>query len=396
MDTLVKISHRLLDRVDLSYKRYLYDEIDWAPRLIVLKGARGVGKTTLLQQYLIEHKDRETSIYLSLDHITFSERRLYDVIDDFYELGYRAFVLDEVHKYENWSIEIKNIYDSFPDVQVLLTASSATNIRSGTGDLSRRADVYTLPGLSFREYLRYQKDYEMEVIDMEILMKDHVEIAQYLSSNMDILRYFRDYLKNGYYPYYKESAARYYDRINGVVGHVLEMDLPALFGLEYKSVRQVKHLLSIVTRLAPYSPNISKVATQIEIGRSRVLQLLDHLSAAEILLLLKSAKRSDSALTKPDKIYLENTNLMHALSTMTPDTGSVRETAFYSMTRVTEEIHTPARGDFMLNQSYTIEVGGPSKDFHQVRDMPNPILAKDGIKVGKGDTIPLWLFGMLY
>jgi len=393
--SLRSVSDRVLKATSSTFKRYLYADINFDGRLIVLKGARGVGKTTLLLQYL-KTVPPSSAIYLSLDHFLFTAHRMYTVVEALYASGVRTVVLDEVHKYADWSIEIKNLHDGFPDLKILATSSSALRIMSGSGDLSRRADVYELPGMSFREFLEFEYNYKHDAISLDDLIDNHVDIAHGLLDAGIDLKKFNRYLKRGYYPYFKASGHRYYDRVTTVVTQVIEVDLPPIFNIDYTSVRQVKKLLSIIARIAPFTPTISTLARDLEVGRDRVLRLLDYLHAANIIHLLKSNRRSDSAMTKPDKVFLENTNLMHALGLVVPNAGSIRETFVMSALHPTCAVSTPAKGDFLVNDRYTFEVGGPNKTFHQISDMANALLVKDKIEVGSKDILPMWLLGLGY
>lgn len=391
---LEKVSNRLLSACDLSFKRYLYKEIDFDTRLIVIKGSRGVGKTTLMIQY-IKTTDKK-GIYFSLDHMYFSSHSLLELIDELYEAGYRLFGIDEVHKYSDWSTELKNIYDSYPDIYLIVSASNALDIQKGTADLSRRADIYELRGLSFREYLSFDHNLHLDPIPYSDLITSHKDIAISLHDDYDIGRRFRSYLKHGYYPFFKESKKKYHDRLRSVTNQVIEVDLPPIFSIDYSSIRQLKKLLFLISRIAPFTPKITTLSRDLDIPRNTILRFLDILSNAGLINLLKSHRKSDSIMAKPDKIYLNDTNLSYAHSMTTPDVGSLRETFFFSALSVTQSISTPLKGDFLIDDSYTIEVGGPSKTFHQLSGMANPILVKDGLSVGSDGIIPLWLFGFLY
>ncbi|MGL4632349.1 MAG: ATP-binding protein [Leadbetterella sp.] len=394
MHVLERISTRILEAETLGFKRYLYDEIDFENRLIILTGCRGVGKSTLLRQYL---KSKEKPLYLTLDHIYFSSHTLLDCLEEFYDLGYRTIGLDEVHKYPDWSIELKNAYDILPGLQLLVTSSSALKIIKGVGDLSRRASVYRLKGMSFREYLEYEHRLILPTIALEDLITTHVSIAEdLLSLYGSIPKWFKNYLKKGYYPFYKEAGKVYNEKLMAVVNQVLEVDLPAIFNLDYTAVRQMKRLYSLLSDLAPYSPNIKKMADQLGISRNRVLEFVDYLDSADLLNTLSLPQKSDSILTKPDKIFLENTNLIAAFSMEEGNLGTMRETFFRSAMGVKNKIYSPAKGDFMVDSRYVFEVGGKNKSTHQIHDMPNAHLVKDDIRIGYGSTIPLWVFGFVY
>jgi len=395
LKSLRGISDRLLKVTELGLKRYLFDEMDFDVRLIIVKGCRGVGKTTLLKQY-VKGLDPANVIYLSLDHFLFASHRMYEVVEAFYDAGVRYVVLDEVHKYDDWSIELKNLYDSFPDLNILATSSSALKIMKGSADLSRRADVYDLPGLSFREFLDFEYGLKIAPLALDDILTHHMDIADDLLAKSVDLRKFKRYLKGGYYPFFKETGYRYHDRVNEVVNQVLEVDLPSIFNIDYSTVRQIKKLLSIISRVAPFTPAISTLARDVGVGRDRILLLLDYLHGAGIIHLLKSHKRSDSVMTKPEKVFLENSNIMHSIGLIDPALGSIRETFVMNALSVKNTVSTPAKGDFLVDQKYTFEVGGPKKSFHQISDMPNAFLIKDGIKNGAKDVVPIWLLGFLY
>jgi predicted AAA+ superfamily ATPase len=362
----------------------------------VIKGTRGVGKTTLLQQYIKEKCPPDKSIWISLDHILFHTTRIISVIDELYDQGIRIFVLDEVHKYPDWSIEVKNIYDSYPDAQLLITSSSALDIMSGMADLSRRADVYHMEGLSFREYLLLDLGIKLPKYSFEEILANHIPISEELTNAHDIHKHFNSFLKIGYYPFFKESKKRYPERVKTIINQVIEVDLPPIFSIDYNSIRQLKKLLALLARLVPYSPDISQLSRDVGIGRNRILLFLDYLNSAGLIHLLKSAKKSDSVMAKPDKIFLNNTNLIYALGMGITNAGTIRETYIMNALSATEQISTPIKGDFMINNTHIAEVGGKSKNFKQISGLPNSFLIKEDILVGSQDVIPMWIFGLLY
>lgn len=393
MNILKENHERINKSLNLSFKRYLFNNIDFSPRLIIISGCRGVGKTTLLLQYL---KEQNQGIYISLDHIYFNTRTLLATVNELYEEGHRLIALDEVHKYENWSQELKNIYDSYPDLKLIVTSSSALDIMSGESDLSRRADLYELVGMSFREYLEFEHGIKVNPVSIDTLIKDHVEIASSLINEIPVLKYYKHYLKKGYYPFYKDTGNKYHSRILAIINQVIETDLPPIFNMDYSSVRQIKKLLAVIAKVAPFSPNISNLARDLEISRSRVLEFIDYLDRAGLLNVLKSALKSDSVMAKPDKIFLENPNLIQTLAFEQTNLGTGEESFFMGAVKVKNKVFTPANGDFMVNHTYVFEVGGKNKSFHQIKNMPNSYLAKDDLEIGYGNTVPLWLFGLLY
>lgn len=393
VETLIKISDRIIETESHVYKRELYKDIEFDARLVMLKGCRGVGKTTLLRQYIKDFPDKK--IYLSLDHIYFTYARLVEYAETFYEMGYRCMILDEVHKYADWSIELKNIYDFYPDMKLLVTASSALNIATGAADLSRRADVYTMRGLNFREYMVLEHGIQLQAYSFTELLANYDEIYVNYFVNHDIKRRFNKYLHSGYYPFYKEAGRRYPEKQLAMLNQVLEVDIPAIFNIDYESIRQVKKLLALIARISPFTPNIANMARDLSISRTSILRYLDFLEAAGIIHILKSNNKSDSVLTKPDKIYMENTNLLYALSGELANIGTVRETFVMNALSKVGKVSTPAKGDLLFDNSYTIEIGGADKNFHQIANMPNPVLIKEGIDRGATGILPMWMLGLL-
>lgn len=392
-ENLIKISERLILSEHSTFKRYIYKEINFDARLIIIKGCRGVGKSTLLRQYL--KTIEKPKAYFSLDHIYFIENKLIEVVDKSYDNGYRIVILDEVHKYEGWSIELKNIYDSYPDLQVLVTSSSALDIDGGLADLSRRADVYLMRGLSFREYCELEYNVILPSYSFKEIDTNNQEVYDSVYEKFEIKKRFNRYLTKAYYPYYKESGIKYYDKILAVINQVIEIDIAAIFNIDYESTRQIKKLLFLIARISPFVPNVSKLARDLQMARPSVLKYLDFLESAGIINIIKSNVKSDSVLTKPDKIFMENTNLLYALGESNANVGTIRETFVVNALSRNHKISTPAKGDILLDDAYTIEIGGPNKDFHQIQNMANPVLIKDGIEKGSAHVIPMWMLGLL-
>ncbi|HMU03746.1 MAG TPA: AAA family ATPase [Saprospiraceae bacterium] len=393
LEHLLEISKRRIANTETVFFRQLYRDVEWKSRIILLKGCRGVGKTYMMLQYLKTSSD--TSIYLSLDNIFFLSNTLSETIDPLYKKGYRIFGLDEVHKYPNWSIEIKNIYDNYTDVRLVITSSSALDIIAGKGDLSRRMDEYRMRGMSFSEFVAFEYKEEIPNFPLDELIENHVEIYDKYYEKMDLGKKFNAYLKKGYYPYYKESGNKYHDRLQSVILQVIDSDMTAIFNIDYESARQIKKLLALISRIVPFSPNVSKLSRDLAMSRNSVLTYLDYLAEADIIYGLKSMTKSDSALTKPDKIYLENTNLLYAFDAASVNSGTIRETFVMNNLSRAGVVSTPTKGDFMIDEKYVIEVGGANKTFHQLSGMPNAILIKEGISKGGTGIIPLWMIGLL-
>jgi uncharacterized protein len=394
VSTLQKTSNRLLSNVSFDFVRDQFDLIGWNGKLILLKGFRGVGKTTLLLQYVKKNCDLEKSIVLSLDNIHFASISVLETVDFLYDKGYRTFVFDEVHRYEKWSTELKNIYDGFPDVQVLGTSSSALDIQKGEADLSRRADIYLIEGLSFAEYMRFMHGTTLPRFSFEEILSQSSDIGKDVYDRYNIDKYFTEYLKYGYYPFIIEGKTKYYDKIQASLNQTIDIDMPAIFNIDYATTRQVKKFLSLLSKLTPYQPNIASLARDLNLNRISLLLYIDYLESATVINLLRSGRKSDSILTKPDKILLNNTNLLFAL-TNTEDKGTVRETFIVNALKQKHTIATPAKGDILLDQKYTIEIGGQNKRFHQIADMANPVLILDGIAHGGDGIVPMWMLGLL-
>jgi len=398
MEALVNTYHNRLKQTNTDFVRYLMPNISWNNRLFAIVGARGAGKTTLLLQHIKQNVDISKAFYMSLDDLYFSNHRLVDVVKVLWQEGVTHFFIDEVHKYpyKTWAQELKNIYDSYPDVKVVFSGSSILNIYKGNADLSRRAVSYELFGLSFREFLEFENVKKIPPVSLKDLLKNHVSIASEITKDIKILPLFRQYLQTGYFPYYKEDLQSYHLRLLNTVNAVLETDLPAVEQIEYVSVQKLKRLLTVIATLTPFTPNMSSLGAQVEIQRSNLPKSLNLLERAGLLGLLRSAGKNLDSLSKPAKIFLDNPNLAYALGENNPNTGNLRETFFHNQLKVTETITNATKGDFTINGKYVFEVGGNNKNFSQIADIPNSYLAIDNIEIGFGNKIPLWLFGFLY
>lgn len=284
----------------------------------------------------------------------------------------------------------------FADIKMLVTASSALDITTSGGDLSRRADKYDLKGLSFREYLHFTQDIELPVYSLTDIVTNHRDITLDLYNRIDIRKHFHAYLKRGYYPFFKEAGRKYHDRIAGIVSQVIEVDLPPIFNIDYTAIRQIKQLLALITRIAPFTPNITKLARDLGLSRNSLLHYLDYLDQSDLINTLKSNKKSDSVFAKPDKIYLENTNIAYALANSDVSIGTARETYVRNALSTYHSCTTPAAGDVMVDNRYVFEIGGPSKTYKQITNIPNSYLIKDIYEVDGSEAIPMWLLGMLY
>lgn len=372
-------------------------EINWDARLIGIRGARGVGKTTLLLQHIKRNfQQDERTLYVSLDNIYFSDNRLYDFADRFVKRGGTRLYLDEVHKYPHWSQELKNIYDDMPELQIIFTGSSLLEILNSRADLSRRAIVYEMQGLSFREYLNYNLRTSLPVLSLSDLLERHTQTAEELTASLKVLEHFPRYLRHGYYPYYNELPDLYPQRVEEVVNMTLEVELPQLRGVDISYLPKIKQLLLIISESAPFIPNISKLSERIGITKNALLTYLSVLAESKLTYNLLKSAFGISRLQKPDKIYLENTNLMYVLSPSEANIGNIRETFFANQLKKSHQVTMSEASDFLVDGIYTFEIGGKRKGYSQIEGIPNGFIVADDIEIGFGNKIPLWMMGFLY
>jgi len=397
METLYQNSNRLIDATSSKNFRYLYQEIDWEGRLIGITGSRGTGKTTMMLQYIkANFPDRNKALYISLDNIWFSKNSLWDLANQFYAYGGTHLFIDEVHRYPTWSIEIKNIYDSFPTLYIVFTGSSILEIYKSNADLSRRTISYHLCGLSFREFLNFEGSYKFPVFSLDNIVSNHVQIATDIISKTKILPLYRKYLEYGYYPFYNEGIKSYSMRLLNVVNTILDNDLPSVEKIEFQSIIKLKKLLMIIASLVPFTPNMVKLSADIETNRASAIKYLEFLQRAGLIRLLVTSQKGISAMNKPEKILLDNSNLLYSLAGSNKNEGNVRETFFVNQLVVKHKVNTSKSGDFEVDNRYIVEVGGKNKSYNQIKDMTNSFIAMDDIETGYGNKIPLWLFGFLY
>ena len=398
MEKLFEKYIQKLQLVSTHFTRSIIHEINWKTRLIGIKGARGIGKTTLLLQYIkLKHSNElEKTLYISLDSIWFSNNSLVDLVESFIKKGGKYLFLDEVHKYPNWSQEIKNMYDDYTDLQIVFTGSSLLEILNARADLSRRAIIYTMQGLSFREYIAIEKGINLPVIHLEEILNNHINISQQILKEIKPFVHFDSYLKMGYYPFYKEEKELFNQRLNEVVNMILEIELPLLRNLEIAYIHRIKQLLVILTESVPFTPNITKLSSKIGINRATLLTYLHYLEEAELTIHLNNESGGLSKLQKPTKLYLNNPNLMFILQNDSVNIGTLREIFFANQLKYKHTLSLPQFGDFLIDNKYIIEIGGKDKSFKQIEGIENAYVAADDIEFGFGNKIPLWLFGFLY
>lgn len=399
MEQLVTLFYRLLERhSQYTQMRYLYDEINWDNRLILIRGPKGAGKTTMIMQHIQRtFPDKSKVLYCSVDHFWFASNTLLDLAEYAYTHGLTHLFFDEIHKYENWAQELKNIYDSYPHLHVVVTGSNALDIIRQTYDLSRRCRVYTMQGLSFREYLKLEGVADLPVYSLEDIVTRHLDICSDITiqKNIKVLLHFERYVKEGYYPFYRDESMNYNERLSQVIDTIIFNEIPAVSNLEYESVYKIKPLLAVLAQQNPYTLNISALGKSLSASRNVLLKLLDLLNKAALIRRLYAESDDWGQINKPEKILFDNTNLMYALSP-NADTGTLRETFCASMLAKGHKIAMPQKGDIVADKKYLFEVGGKSKGFGQIADELNSFVVADDIDMGFGNKIPLWLFGFLY
>jgi predicted AAA+ superfamily ATPase len=404
MENFLREQQRLIDTVSPT-KRYLCTQIDWNERCIGILGARGTGKTTLMLQHV---KDRygasDKALYISVDSPFFQAHDLFAFAREFLQLGGELLLVDEVHKYQDWSQHIKAIYDSLPDLKVVFSGSSLLQIARQKADLSRRAIIFNLHGLSLREYINFSTNSTYPAHTLEEILANHQQIATGLCREIKPLRLFRDYLQVGCYPFFLEGETFYLQKVREVINHILEVDLPCVNRIESRQISKLKKLLYLLATGVPFVPNIAKLAEATDISRPRLYEYLERLQDARLLNLVRSQGRGYQVLTKPEKILLENSNLMYAITDQV-NTGTLRELFFVNQLRNSAATHSglmdtsvelSSRGDFIVQPNYTFEIGGKGKSFNQIGDLENAFVVADDIEVGFKNKLPLWLFGFLY
>ena len=398
-DVIQRIYDESAERIrsaDCVFHRYLYSQVDWSSRVVALNGPKGVGKTTMFLQYLREHREvAEQALYVSLDDIWMDAFELYDLIKYHVQNGGKSVFIDEVHYLKDWSRLVKNLYDSFKTLRIAYTGSSILQMKRGSGDLSRRQVEYSLAGLSFREFLMLEGKGDFKPVELEDILRNHMKIAEGIVSKLRILPLFRRYLTSGYYPFYREDADHYWHKLIQVINQVLERDLPMAEDITPDTVRKARKMLSILAASTPQTPNITELSRNLGMDRKQGIKILYLLNRAGLTGLLAEDADALKYLGAPSKIFCDNGNLMYALSAR-PDTGTLREVFFNNQIGVAHTATCPKRGDFLVDGKWLFEVGGAKKTFAQIKDEPDSFLAVDGVEVGRGNRIPLWLFGFLY
>jgi len=391
--TLKNYQASYLNMYNFSYKRYLHNEVDFTQKLIGIIGARGSGKTTFLLQYLKENKyPFSKKLYFSADSISLDS--LFDIAYEFSKNGGKLLIIDEIHKYKNFEIELKKIYDML-DIQVIFSGSSALKLDNSKGDLSRRAIIYHMQGLSFKEFIELKSGIVLKNYSLENILSNHEDIAYEIVSKIKPFEYWDEYIKYGYYPFYFENKDSYPVRLKETINTVVEVDIPSIFPIDYDKIINLKKLIELVCLSNPFKINIKELSSKIGTKDYATLyRYMEYLKRGKIFNLLRNKTKGDTILTKPEKLYLANTNL-HFAYCNNSEVGTIREVFFMSMFD-DARLQIATKGDFIVDDKYTIEVGGKNKKFKQIKDIPNSYVIADDIEIGSKNKIPLWLFGFLY
>lgn len=398
MQELFSYQNKILGAISDIWYRSAFKTTDWSQRLFGIKGLRGVGKTTMMLQYLkYAYPDQKNALYVTADHPWFYSNTLYELITEFGKQGGTLLLIDEIHKYPKWSSELKTGFDAHPEIQFIFSASSAFDIFKAEADLSRRATVQLLPGLSFREFLEFQHNISVPKVSLNDLLQNSGEVSTQFLKKGKPLPLFQEYIHFGYFPFLKsESKETTKQKLIAIIHTVLENDLAYVQDYSPSNVQKIKKLLGVIAGTAPFTPNISKIAQKLSVGRNTIYNYLKHLEEAHLLNLTHKTGRGVSLLQKPDKVYFENTNLALALHS-NAEAGALRETFFVNQIRnAGHELYLAEKGDFIVNNKITVEIGGKNKGGKQISDVPNAYLIKDGLETGYLNTIPLWQFGLLY
>ena len=403
MDTLYRKSDRLLANTSTEIIREKMDDIHWNIQLVSIMGAKGVGKSTLIKQYLKQHYalgDR-TVLYCSADTVDFSMRTLVGLAEEFVMRGGELLVIDEIHKYHSgttdWSREIKEIYELFPELKMIVSGSSLLSLKEGDADLSRRAVKYTMPGLSFREALRFYHGLTFPRWSLEDILAHPYDLWQAVKAKCKPVALFKEYLEKGYYPFLLEGEGEYYTKIEQVVNYIVETELPQICKVDVANVRKLQALIAMICSEVPFELNANRIAAALEIGRDTVVEYLKYLGDANVLNLLYSDKKKIGKLTKPDKIYMENTSLMYALAPTKVEVGTLRETfAICALSESHSVEYGKTQGDFKVDAKYTFEIGGRNKTFSQIAGVKDSYIFADDWDMPDGAKLPLWMLGFLY
>ena len=403
MDSLFRKYDRLIANTSMNIVRDKMNDIHWNSQLVSIVGAKGVGKSTLIKQYLKQNfkPGDHRALYCSADSVDFSTRTLLDLAEEFVVRGGEVLAIDEIHKYKqrdaDWSREVKEIYDLFPELKLIVSGSSLLRLKEGDADLSRRAVKYTMNGLSFREALRFYHGLTFPKWSLEDILEHPYDLWQDVSSKCKPVVLFKEYLEKGSYPFLLEGEGEYYKKIEQIVNYIIETELPQICRVDVANVRKLQALVALICNEVPFELNANKIAAALEIGRDTVVEYLKYLGDAKVLNLLYSDKKKIGKLTKPDKVYLENPNILYALAPAKLEIGTLRETfAINSLSESHIVEYGKTQGDFKIDNKYTFEIGGRGKDFTQIAGLKDSYIFADNWDIPEGSKLPLWMLGFLY
>ncbi len=389
--------NRLIEATKFTFRRNRIDSMPWSERLLGISGARGVGKTSMMLQHLLESPlSSAEKLYVSVDNPYIPYSSLIELASIFYSQGGKLLMLDEIHKYPNWSQELKTIYDTLPALNVVFSGSTIIRLMDGEADLSRRALMTRLDGLSFREYLQILLDIELPILSLNDILNNHIDISHELCARFRPLQYFGEYLKSGYYPYSLQSKDTYLLKLASVIGFVIDTEMNVLSPLDARGMHKMRRLLKLISTGLPYVPNISQLSAALELNRITILNYLSLLEKTELTNNVYASGSFYGQLTKPGKVLLANTNLAYALSNDQVNSGAIRETFVVNQLRSSHIVELAGKADFKVDEQFVLEVGGRSKSKKQIAGVSNAFLVTDDREYGFNNQIPLWLFGFLY
>jgi len=398
METLFKKHKMYISQVSMDIVRETMKEVRWDKQLVAIKGSRGVGKTTLIKQYIRGRYgiNAGDALYCVMDSMYFTTHSLLGLAERFYQMGGKHLFLDEIHKYPTWSKELKEIFDLYPSLKIVFSGSSLIQILNADADLSRRVLSYTMEGLSFREFLRFYKGIDIPAYQLQEILSNPDEICQKINSICRPQKLFEEYLRVGYYPFYDDDETEYYSRIENVIDFIIEQEMTQFCGVEPAYTRKIKAMLLFLSENIPYEVNIAKLASYIELNKNTVLSYLSSMKKAELLQLLYTDNKSVTKMQKPDKIYIHNPNMLYALA-QTQRLGTIRECFVVNQLSVKHTVeYGKAVGDFKIDGKITIEVGGNDKSFDQIADVPDSYILADNMEFPVGKKLPLWIVGLTY
>lgn len=400
LEKIFSIHTNTVKDIPMSFRRYVFRDIDWMANHICITGARGVGKTTMLLQYYHEKfADVEKCLYISADNIEVSALGLLTLASHYFALGGEALIIDEIHKYPHWQIELKNIIDTFRNKKIIISGSSSLDLQKGKADLSRRLVYYDLKGLSFREYLELKEGVQFQTLSIEDILHTHVKRAQQITAKIPILKIFKKYLVQGYYPFFLEGEATYLQKISNIIEKVIYEDIATNGNIKQSNLVVLKKILWVIATSVPFTTNIEKMSRELGISKQYVYHYLEYLEKANMINSMRIDARGFTLARKPAKLFIENTNLLHAIAgtlRSEAERGTLRETFFVNQLKGQEKISMSEQGDCVVKSKYIVEIGGKNKDFSQIAGIKNAFVAADDIEIGIGNKIPLYLFGFLY